>query len=505
MTWFSYTDAAVKEIRKLLQEAYLSEKSQPLWTGAPELLQFNRGLYQVTEDTDKQYKDIDYSFQFETLEHFSSEVETVSIKSFVNEVAKKEHCFFLIKGPPGSGRTALLQSVCAFWARGFCLRKFTLVLWLNLKAHPSAPSGDFLRTLLSHVLPQGTPLGSIQQWLKQCARDVLIVVDGVDGQGYDKWVDFLGKMLLKDSSFIFTAANPIQIKNPVVSPGYLDLRQYDLLGLSQNQIIRQVIYHCVDNTSRAERFLMYISEVHDIRPLCSSPPHLASVLFVFDNVDTRDLPNTSTQLFTSLEHSLLNMSGCDTFDVIAILEAYARRHTKLTMEWQQYTTFCSKVTPPYHTVADQCSFKVPLLQQYLYAQYIHSLPHDQHVLALKDKAVPLHVRQFYVGLCGSTAACLSEVSAKRLQSLQVLTSSQLLFEEQCFSPVEIHCIFQAIHNSKQLCKLEFYNCSFGYLAFEMMAKWLRANQCSDGTVQELTYGYVCVYAVVWVGEWVGGE
>ena len=473
----------------MLQEAYLSQKCQSLWTGAPELLQFNRKLCKLT---DKHIKNIDYSSQFETLEHFSSEIETVSIKSFVNEVAKKNHRFYLIKGPPGSGRTALLQRVCAFWAQGFCLRKFTLVLWLKLKAHHVAPSGNFLRTLLSHVLPQGIHLHSIQQWLRRYARDVLIVVDGVDGQAYDRWVDFLDKMLLKESSFIFTAANSIQIKDPGVSPFDVDLHQFDLLGLSQDQITRQVIHHYRDNTSRAEEFLMYISEVRDIRELCSSPPHLASVLFVFDYVHTRDLPNTLTQLFTSLEHSLLSMSGCDTFDVIAILQAYARLHAKPTMEWRQFTNFCSTVTPPYHTVADQCSFTIPLLQQYLYAQYVHSLPHDQHVLALKTNAVPLHVKQFYVGLCGSTAACIPEVAVKRLQRLQVLTLSQLPFKNQWFSPIDIHCIFQAVHNSKQLCKLEFYSCYFRFLTLEMMAKWLRADLCSDGTVQELAYVYMFV-------------
>ena len=145
---FSHSDAAVQETRKLLQEAYLSEESCPLWTGAPELLQFDQRL---GKGTDERWKDMDYSTQFETLEHFS-EIETISIKSFVNSVTKKKDRFFLIKSPPGSGRTTLLQRLCASWARGFCLRKFTLVLWLDLKAHPSAPSDVSHRTLLRKLL-----------------------------------------------------------------------------------------------------------------------------------------------------------------------------------------------------------------------------------------------------------------------------------------------------------------------------------------------------------------
>ena len=493
----------------MLQEAYLSEKSQSPWTGAPELLQFNRGLCKVTEDTDKQYKDIDYSFQFETLEHFSSEIEAVSIKAFVNEVTKKERRFCLIKGPPGSGRTALLQRVCAFWAQGFCLRKFTLVLWLNLKAHPGAPYayGVEPKTLLSRILPLGSHVDNVQQWLERHgAQDVLIVMDGVEGQPYDRWLRIIDKVLL-NASLIFTAASPIQIEDPhdLFSTHFVDLHQYDLLGLSEDQITKQVIHHYRDDITSAEKFLVYISEALDIRTLCSSPPHLTAVLFVFD-VSARNLPKTWTQLFTSLKHSLLSMSDSGIIDNIAIIESHGRGHINPTMKWYQYTTFCSKVTPPYHTVADQCSFTIPLLQQYLYAQYVHSLPHDRHVPALKDKAVPLHVKQFYFGLCNSTkkikmilnykdlfmtAACISEVAVERPQWLQVLTSSQLQFKNQWFSPMDIHCVFQAVHKSKQLCKLEFYSCYFGSLTFEMMTEWLRADLCSDGTVQELTYVCVC--------------
>ena len=187
----------MQETRKLLHKAYLSEESWPLWTGAPELLQFDRRLGKVTKDTDERLRDIDYSSCCETLEHFSSEIETVSIKSFVNTVAKKKDRFFLIKGPPSSGRTVLLQRVCASWVQGFCLRKFTLVLWLDVKAHPSAPSDVSLRTLLHYSLPPGSHLDSIQQWLERHGtQDVLIVVDGVEGQAYNEW-DFLLVLLVQ--------------------------------------------------------------------------------------------------------------------------------------------------------------------------------------------------------------------------------------------------------------------------------------------------------------------
>ena len=517
---FSYIDAALQETRKLLQDAYLSEESQPLWIGAPELLQFDRRLVKVTEDTDKQLRDVDYSSHLETLEHFSSEIETVSIKSFVNTVGKKKDRFFLIKGPPSSGRTTLLRRVCAFWPRGFCLRKFTLVLWLDLKAHPIAPSDVSLRALLHYSLPRGSHLDSIQQWLERhSTQDILILVDGVEGQAYHEWKPFLEWLAGSKASVILTTTSPIQIKASTRSTGYhtqyLNLCQYDLLGLSQDQISKQVIHHYCHDPSRAEEFLIYISEAHDIRALCSSLPYLAAVLFVFDSVSTTDLPNTWTQLFTSLQHVLSSVSDHDNIAVL-ISKACAVTSTNHSIfDWHHMyscTNFCSKVTPPYQTMVttdEHCCFTLPLLQYYLCAQHIHSLPHDQHVPTLNEGSVPLHVRRFYIGLCNTPelidtalssenrllyAACISEVVIEELGDVM---TSELTFYDQWSTLFDIYRIFKAVHYSGLMCKLEFHRCHFGSLTFEMMAKWLTTYSIlpSGGAVQDLRCVCVCVRAM----------
>ena len=539
----------MQETRKLLHKAYLSEESWPLWTGAPEILQFDRRLGRVTKDTDERLRNIDYSSWFETLEHFSSQIDTVSIKSFVNTVAEKKDRLFLIKGPPSSGRTVLLRRVCASWAQGFCLRKFTLVLWLDVKAHPSAPSDVSLRTLLSYSLPQGSHLDSIQQWLERHGtQDVLIVVDGVEGQAYNEWKPFLDLLARIKASVILTATSPVQIKNPTRATRYLarymNLCQYDLLGLSQDQISKQVIHHYHHDPSRAEEFLTYISEAHDIRALCSSPPYLAAVLFVFDSVSTTDLPNTWTQLFTSLKNSLFSMSSVSesvdtnhhkltklfsslkrslfrqssvadhgTLTILAS-KAYTMTITNSTYDLDNdYTNFCSRVIPPYHTMistTEHCYFTLSLLQHYLCAQHIHSLPHRQHVPALNEKTVPLHVKRFYVGLCSSSkwakvilgqkdtfmcAACESEVV---INSLQKIMTPELTFKNQLLTSLDIHHIFQAVHYSGLMCKLEFRQCLFGSLTFEMMGKWLRAYSIllNGGVIQKLRCVCVCAHVSI---------
>jgi len=501
----------------LLQEAYLLQESQPLWAGAPTLLQFDQRLGRVTKDTpnEKQLKRIDYSSQFETLEQFTSEVETLSIKCFLNSVTEKKEHFFHIKGPPGSGKTSILQRVCAFWAQGFCLRKFNLVLWLSLNTYPSEPLITSLKSLLNYCLPQGSPVDSIEQWV--CRREgegVLVVIDGIDNQQLH-FVDVLTEKLKKATVILAVSCT----LNYPSSQQYMYMyqTQYHLLGLSQEQILKQVIQHYHHNTSRAEEFLMYISETHAIRSLCSSPPYLATVLFVFDNVNTSDLPNTWTPLFTRLLKllglssdtsntqsrlitRLLRQSTVSDHDTLAILtsKAYTVTSSNSSFNWQDcFTNFCNRITSPYRTMvapADHCCFTLTLLQHYLCARHIHTLPHKQHMVALSE--VPLHVKRFYVGLCSSfnrvklvlkypniliSAASISEIP---LEGLQYLMSSQQTFNCRWLTTIDFQSILQAVYYSGLPCNLQFHSCCFGVQAVKTILKGLPILH-SGGTVQKL--------------------
>jgi len=485
----------------LLQGAYLLQESQSLWAGAPTLLQFDQRLGRVTEDTpdEKQLKCIDYSSRFETLEQFSSEVETLSIKCFLNSVTEKKEHFFHIKGPPGSGKTSILRRVCAFWARGFCLRKFALVLWLSLNTYPSELLTTSLKSLLNYCLPQGSHIDSIEQWVcRHEGEGVLVVIDGVDSQHLHFVDTVLTKKGLKKATTILAASCTLNYPSSQQYT-YMYQTQYHLLGLSQEQIFKQVIHHYHHNTSRAEEFLVYISETHTIRALCSSPPYLATVLFVFDNVNTSDLPNTWTLLFTRLL-KLLRRSTVSDHDTLAILtsKAYAVTSNNSSFNWQDcFTNFCKRITSPYRTMvapADHCCFTLLLLQHYLCARHIHTLPHKQHMVTLSE--VPLHVRRFYVGLCSSSkrvklvlkyphvlisAASISEMP---LEGLQYLMSSQLTFNCKWLTTIDIQSILQAVYHSGLPCNLQFHGCCFRVQAVKMILKGLPILP-SGGTVQKL--------------------
>ena len=482
----------------MLHKAYLSQENQALWTGAPKLLQFDRKLGIAPEYVPhyELLKDIDYSSQCETLDQFSSDIETVSIKSFLNAVAKKEERIFLIKSPPGCGKTVLLRRLCAFWAQGFCLRRYTLVLWLDLKAHPTAPSNVSTRTLLSYCLPQGSDLDGIQKRLDRCgADDVLLMIDGVEGQAYDQWKldQVLASSCLTTAPVILTVSSRQTLK--------LSYSQFDLLGLSEDQVLKQVIHHYHD-ASKAEEFLIYIYETPKIKALCSSPPYLAAVLFMFDKRNTNDPPNSWTQLFTGFALSLLELSGVADHSSLALLrsEAFAVTSTGSSLDWHpRNANFCSKVTPPYFAIvaqADSACFSLPLLHHYLSALHIETtLQMTQHMVAnlYNETVVSIHMKQFYIGLCTSaemvlnpkdmlsSAACIAEIPVERLQYLM---SPQITITDQLLSAFDMDCIFHAVYHSGLTCCLRFGG---GCFRPQMMMKWLRLNPVlsSGGTVQEL--------------------
>jgi len=146
--------------------------------------------------------------------------------------------------------------------------------------------------------------------------------------------------------------------------------------------------------------------------------------------------------------------------------------------------------------ADYCCFTLALLQHYLCARHILTLPHSQRVAKLNQKTIPLHVWQFYIGLCSSfrrvklvlkyqdtlmSAACISEIPVKELQDLM---SSQLTFRNQWLTTINVQSIFQTVYHSGLPCKLHLQGCSFGPLAFGMIIKGLPIVP-NGGTIQEL--------------------
>ena len=349
---------------------------------------------------------LDYSSH---IENFPSEVEVVSVKSFLNAVSQKKRRLFLLKGPNGSGKTTLLRRACSLWARGLCWRKFTVVLWVDMKALAIAFAHHHrysFKEFLQYVVPEGVKLRGFHDWVRMDeGKDTLLVLDDTDSFTDSKRKPFLDAILsgkwMRKGSVIATSSSPDHRFS-------MEYSQYSLLGLSEDQIMRQVINYYSKSPQKAEDFFTSISAAPAIKALCSNPPCLAAVLSVFDSGYPSDLPATWTQLF--MQFVLLFIRQCPTLNEPALDQPILQQLAQWTYHGgvipEPLRPFFDAVTAPYTISVKPAmiynNFSLPwLTSHYLSALHIHTLPLERQAALMRSQRFGKYMWQFFAGLCSS--------------------------------------------------------------------------------------------------------
>ena len=479
----------------MLQQAYVAPRSGCLWPGAPRLMEYSQRLGRgLTSDLDSDldFLALDYTSH---IENFPAAVEVVSIKSFLNAVSQKQKRLFLLKGPHGSGKTTLLQRACSLWARGLCWRKFTLVLWVDMKALAIAlapdPQYSFMK-FMQCAVPEGVDLRGICDWVEvHEGQDILLVLDGIYSVTDNAFLNaVLSEPSFRKGSFVTTCSSPHDPFLTKCSQNSLlglsedqimrEVISYSLLGISEDQIMRQVTSYYSHSPHKAEDFFTFISAAPAIKVLCSNPPCLAAVLSVFDSGYPSDLPATWTQLFKKL--ILLFIKQCPTLDQPAMDQSILQQ----LAQWTYHDTlhhggvlpeplrpFFNPVTPPYMIsvmpamIYDNLS--LPWLTcSYLTAVHIHTLPLEEQAVLMKNQRDWDYVWQFYAGLCISVttlnhvltnychwdtikrATCLHE--ARNIGSHKV-EMQHFTVEKTLMTAYETHVMLSVAQNSSKPCRI----------------------------------------------------
>ena len=487
----------------MLQQAYLAPRNDCLWPVAPSVVELNQrlGRYLKSDlDSVSDYLPSDYSLH---IKNFPAAFKNVSVKSFLNAVSQKQQRLFLLKGPHGSGKTVLLQRACSLWAQGLCWRKFSLVFRVDMMALAIAlePDSQYsFETFMQYVVPEGVDLRDFCDLvLINQGHNLLFVLDGVDSFTNKPFLDaILSEPLLRKGSVIATSSSPHQAFS-------LKWSEYYLLGLSEDQITRQVISYYCDSPRKAEDFFTFISAAPAINVLCSNPPCLAAVLSVFDNGYPGDLPATWTQLFQQLV--LLFVRQCPTLDqsttIQTILQqlAYCTYHGGVVPE--PLSSFFSTVTPPYMiSVKPAVTYGRLLLpwltSSYLTAVYILTLPLEEQAALMESQSVGAYVWQFYAGLCSSEntlnhvltnychqdiikcATCLHE--ARNLNAYRM----ELTVERTLLTAYETHVVLSVAQSLCESCRVTIRAGLLGAGALTEIGKCLTAVSVLDtGGIGEL--------------------
>ena len=348
------------------------------------------------------------------IEGFSSGVEVVSVKSFLNAVSQKQERLFLLKGPHGSGKTTFLKRACSLWAQGLCWRKFTLVLWVDMKALAIAlarVSRYSFMNFMQYVVPDGVEFRGFCDWVRMHdGEGILLVLDGIDSFSGSKCKPILDAILSKQwmriGSIIATSSSPDH-------PNLKLCSRFFMLELSEDQITRQVISYYSDSPQKAEDFFTFISAAPTIRVLCSNPPCLAAVLSVFDSGYPSDLPTTWTQLFT--QFILLFIRRCPTLHQPAMDQPILQKVTEICYSStlhdggviiEPLSPFFNVAAPPYMISVKPAityfNFSLPWLTScYLSSLHIHTLPLEEQAPLMRSRRVGKYVWQFFAGLCST--------------------------------------------------------------------------------------------------------
>ena len=480
-----------------LKQLYLAHDSWQQWREVPNLIQFDQRLGEFTTQASTQLKNMDYSNCYcDIQDEFPSSITPVSVKSLVNACTTSNHPWssescLLIKGAPGQGKSFLLSKLCRYWALGYGMRSITLMFWVDCSQFRNRRMT--LNQLLSQLLPIETQ--NISKWIEnKQGKDVVFILDGYDQQQSGDLFHNLAS--LPKSVVLITST---------YTPNIRRVKQFELFNLTDNQISKQVLQFFSCTPSKAEGFYLYLINNPDMKLLASSPVYLYTLLFVYNKLwdaPSHDLPVTWTELFTNMTLFLLQ----SIFPKLPQIETTPGSVSELPCTVQSFLRDLSTVAfenlatesfhltlpaarslghgsgfalvhpyskPLYHSEKQCFQFSSPLLQQFLAALHVHSLPRAKQTELMLHKSELNFLWQFFAGLLASESydrfLILRNTYHKESNFNQLLVNYKYeadwscdmpsVFRNQILTPADIHHIVTAFKFPPSL--LNFEQCCFG--------------------------------------------
>ena len=262
----------------------------------------NLGVIQDTE----LLQNLDYTSHYEMAEQYPSNMKAVTLKSFMNSISERKNRYFLIKGPPASGKTHLMNKVSVYWAKQYALRSFALLLNINIWEYPKCKSlYDLVRQCFVHL----SSINELCDWIEEDeGNKVLFILDGFNRQTVIEEGGFFYGLLtgsvLKRSSVVITTSSS-QYTHPLDCSR--NCTHYEILGLNSSQIARQITQHLTSED--ASEFLFYLADNPKIETLSSFPIYLSVILDVFLNHPIPQFPTTWTELLSVFVANQLSISS----------------------------------------------------------------------------------------------------------------------------------------------------------------------------------------------------
>ena len=291
---FSYlSEDAVEHINQKLKSKY-RELANEWQKNNSRKFQVNTRLVRLKDSASDALQLIHYSTRLETVDEFEDEVEIISSYKAIDIISSvKPGTCVSVSGPRGIGKSTFIRRMCHCWATGYKLQKFKSLLWIDLSTAPSKPYNNYTEVLSASLDSLG-----LSQSVPTLHFDVLTLV--VLDHYSNIWENILDEMTKKKITVVVISLQPIRFyRNRMI---YIHL-----LGLTDEQISRQVLHYYQNSHSRAENFLQYLSSEPNFSYLKRVPVYLFGLLAVFDHTSTGHPPHTLTSLLSCLALMMVNV------------------------------------------------------------------------------------------------------------------------------------------------------------------------------------------------------
>ena len=212
----------------------------------------------------------------------------------------------LVEGRPGCGKTTLMNKVSLDWAKKIILKEIELLLLVPLRRFHKKQEvklDDILQLYdTGHLC---SAVGA--EVSKSGGQGVCIVFDGIDEYPQSSVpgsfvLDVLAGRLLPNSVVIASS-------RPAAAH---DIRQYatqrvEVLGFLRPEIQQYIQEHYDGKGDEVKSLSSYLEHHPNIRHMCYLPLHLAMIVYLNDNLPTKSLPHTETDVYSKfMFHTLLH-------------------------------------------------------------------------------------------------------------------------------------------------------------------------------------------------------
>ena len=373
---FLLSEDTVDYVNQKLKSKYRELANEWQQTKSREF-QVNTRLVRLKDSASEALKLVDYSTRLEAVEEFEDEVENISPYKALDLISSvKPGTCVSVSGPRGIGKSTFIRRMCQCWATGYKLRKYESLFWIDLCTAPSKPYNNYTE-LLSASLDS---FGHSQSFNFDVRT--LVVMDHYNNQ----WKEILAEIIRKEITVVVISWQPVNFKCS-------EMIYIHLLGLTDEQISRQVLHYYQNNHSRAEHFLQYLSSLPNFSYLKRVPVYLFDLLAVFDHTSTGHPPHNLTSFLSCLALMMVNVDKSK-LDELASERIYNVLDELPLSSRSLFHKICQKVYVWVDTQQKQSvSFRVDFLSTMKNVVLKHELgDFDINSLLMEPLLVPLPLR-----------------------------------------------------------------------------------------------------------------